>query len=185
MRLAWIVVAALLGAILAAAAVTYVNRHESGEGREAAVGDPVAPAEEKVPVHIYFLSRGGEYLSAEKREIEALDSAVQETEALLNILLKGPEAAGLRRCMPEKTRLLAVYVKNGAAFVDLSVDAVNGDNRGAWAEHLAVFSIVNTICLNVKDVSAVKILIQGREIETFHGHVDLRRPLQADMTIIR
>ena len=50
---------------------------------------------------------------------------------------------------------------------------------------MTVFSVVNSLVLNMPDVDAVKILIDGREETTLVGHVDLRYPLTANMLLIR
>ena len=51
-------------------------------------------------------------------------------------------------------------------------------------EMLAVYAIVNSVVLNVPEISAVGILINGGPLETLNGHVDLRRPLLADSSLI-
>ena len=40
-----------------------------------------------------------------------------------------------------------------------------------------VYSLVNTLTDNLPAISAVQILVDGREVDTLAGHVDLRRPL--------
>jgi hypothetical protein len=48
-----------------------------------------------------------------------------------------------------------------------------------------VYSIVNSLILNVTDIEAVKILIEGQESITLAGHIDLQQPLKANMLLIR
>ena len=40
-----------------------------------------------------------------------------------------------------------------------------------------MFTIVNVLTTNLPDIKAVQILIDGKEVDTLAGHVDLRRPL--------
>jgi hypothetical protein len=42
---------------------------------------------------------------------------------------------------------------------------------------LTLRSIMQTLVANVPEVKRVQILIEGREVETLAGHVDIRRPL--------
>jgi len=42
---------------------------------------------------------------------------------------------------------------------------------------LTIYTIVNALTVNVPTIRAVQILIEGREVDTLAGHVDLRRPL--------
>jgi hypothetical protein len=56
---------------------------------------------------------------------------------------------------------------------------------GVRSELLTVYAVVNTLILNLPEVSAVKILIEGREVSTLAGHIALEDPLNADMLLIR
>jgi hypothetical protein len=49
---------------------------------------------------------------------------------------------------------------------------------------LTVFAIVNAVTTNLPTIQRVQILIDGREADTLAGHVDLRRPLQQDLSIV-
>ena len=51
-------------------------------------------------------------------------------------------------------------------------------------ELLTVFTIVNAIITNLPDVQSVQLLIDGREVDTLAGHVDLRRPLRKNDSLI-
>jgi hypothetical protein len=48
---------------------------------------------------------------------------------------------------------------------------------GALDELLTVYSVVNAVTTNLPAVRAVQILVDGHEVDTLAGHVDLRRPL--------
>jgi hypothetical protein len=50
---------------------------------------------------------------------------------------------------------------------------------------MTVYSLVNSIVLNLETVEAVKILIDGQEETTLAGHIDLRNPFTANMLLIR
>jgi germination protein M len=51
-------------------------------------------------------------------------------------------------------------------------------------ELFTVYTIVNTITTNLPDVQSVQLLIDGREVDTLAGHVDLRRPLRKNESLI-
>ena len=40
-----------------------------------------------------------------------------------------------------------------------------------------MYAIVNAVTVNLPDVTAVQILIEGKEVDTLAGHLDLRAPL--------
>ena len=52
---------------------------------------------------------------------------------------------------------------------------------GSLNELFTVYAVVNALTANMSEISAVQILIEGREVDTLAGHIDLRRPLQRNM----
>lgn len=94
----------------------------------------------------------------------------------LEILLDGPATGSkLMRVFPEGTRVLSLTLKNGLATVNFN-QRVKELNVGSTLEALAVISIVNTLT-KFPDVYRVKILIDGKEVESLAGHVDLSTEL--------
>ena len=82
--------------------------------------------------------------------------------------------------------LRAFYVtERGDAFVDLSFEATSGHLGGSSTELLTVYAIVHAVTANLAAIQRVQILIDGREADTLAGHVDLRRPLQPDLSLVR
>jgi hypothetical protein len=53
---------------------------------------------------------------------------------------------------------------------------------GIASETLAIYSVVNSITANVPSVKKVKFLIQGQEVDTLDGHVDLTEAYVPDPT---
>jgi spore germination protein GerM len=97
----------------------------------------------------------------------------------LQFLLDGPplriRGFKLIRLFPKGTRILSYSLKNGLATVNLNNQACRL-NVGSSLEALAVASIVNTLT-KFPDVYRVKILIEGKEVESLAGHVDLTTEL--------
>jgi hypothetical protein len=50
---------------------------------------------------------------------------------------------------------------------------------------LTVHALVNAVTANLPAVMRVQILIDGREVDTLAGHVDLRRPLVRDRSLVQ
>jgi spore germination protein GerM len=94
----------------------------------------------------------------------------------LQILLDGPAPGSkLIKLFPDGTRVLSFSLKNGLATVNLNQRATEL-NVGSPLEALAVISLVNTLT-KFPDVYRVKILIEGKEVESLAGHVDLSTEL--------
>jgi hypothetical protein len=67
--------------------------------------------------------------------------------------------------------------EHGDAFVDLSREASANHPGGSLEETLTVYTIVNALTVNLPAIAHVQILIDGKEVDTLAGHVDLRHPL--------
>jgi len=87
--------------------------------------------------------------------------------------------ASLGSAIPAGTTVRTVFLTDrGEAYIDLSRDFVAGHTGGSLNEALAVYALVNAMTANLPDVSAVQILIDGQEVDTLAGHLDLRHPLR-------
>ena len=74
---------------------------------------------------------------------------------------------------------------DGTAFVDLRWP--NHDDppeSGSTEELQRVYSVVNSVALNVPQVTRVVLLWNGTQRDTFSGHLDTSRPLVADRTLL-
>jgi len=148
-----------------------------------AADDP--PPTEKKLVHVYFADKSQSYLSAEDRVVPDSGDPVDLGRQLMMALLQGPRG-NMGRTIPSGTRLNALFIGgDGTGYVDLS-DVVTGQHPGGCrSEILTIYSIVNSLVLNVEEIKSVKILIDGSEAWTLAGHVDIRFPFTAEMLLIR
>ena len=71
------------------------------------------------------------------------------------------------------------------AYVDLDSTFVSALPGGSHNELLAAYAMVSVLTTNLTPVRRVQILIDGREVETLTGHVDLREPLRMNEGLIR
>jgi hypothetical protein len=65
--------------------------------------------------------------------------------------------------------------------VDLSAEISTAHPGGTTNEILTVYAIVNALTVNLPAISGVQLLVNGQEVDTLAGHIDLRRPLQQDL----
>ena len=136
-------------------------------------------------VYLYFADEKGSFLLAEKRMLLQNEDTAEMGRAIIEDLIKGPRGK-LVRTIPEGTSLNAIYVSHdGTAFVDFSDALRENHPGGSQTELLTVYSIVNSLALNIPQVNSVKILIEGRETMTLAGHIDLRSPFKANMILVR
>ncbi len=133
----------------------------------------------KIKATLLYVGDDGMRLTGVEREIPFGEGTVQQARRLIEAELDQP-AAPLASALPSGTKLRAIYMtERGVAFVDLSREAASA-NAGTIGELLGVYQIVDTLTMNLPAISAVQILVDGREVDTLAGHVDLRRPLRKD-----
>lgn len=146
--------------------------------------DQVEKAEEPL-LHLYFADQGGNYLQAEERLLPSSSTGADRARLVVEALIKGSRN-GLVRTIPEETELRALYLAADAtAYVDFSSAVRDRHPGGCNTEILTIYSIVNSMILNVAGVDKVKILVEGRESPTLAGHIDTRHPFTADMLLMR
>ena len=138
--------------------------------------EPAVAAEEPadegyIRVTLYVVDPNGESLATESQEVP-LESSVQQQARQVVLLLLRRSAA-----IPEGTELREVFLTSqGIAYVDLSREVVANHPGGSSAEELTVFSLTQTLIANFPTIRYVKILVEGREVQTLAGHLDLTVP---------
>jgi hypothetical protein len=143
----------------------------------APVVHPSAPRK----VVLYFGNDRGQ-LVPEGREIENCEDPTSCIRSILDELFSGP-IGDLDNVFPEWTTLNSVTVAGDTATIDLGADFVDGVQSGSSPEMMAIFGIVNTVTANIKEISRVRITIDGNPGARLR-HLDLSEPLIPDNTII-
>jgi len=140
---------------------------------------------DKLVVHLYFSDKSNSFLTAEERTLFHSDSPAEFAKIIIEALIDGPRKQHMRT-IPESTTIRALYVtRDGTAYVDISNTIRDSHPGGIKSELFTIYSIVNSLILNIPEIDAVKILIGGRESMTLAGHIDLSFPFKANMLLIR
>jgi Sporulation and spore germination len=94
--------------------------------------------------------------------------------------------AGLVRPFPPEVKLGSVELSaDGTAFVDLRwPEREDPPESGSTEEIQRVYSLVDSLALNVPQVNRVVLLWNGTQRVTFSGHLDTSRPLLPDRTLL-
>jgi hypothetical protein len=155
------------------------------ESPEAAVEPAISSEVARIAATLFFASTDGLALVPVLQEVSLAEGPVPQGRAILTAQLQNPPPP-YGSVIPEGTELRAFYVtERGDAFVDLSFETDARQMGGTSAELLAVYAIVHAVTANLTTIQRVQILIDGREADTWAGHVDLRRPLESDMSLVR
>jgi len=133
-------------------------------------------------VTLYFPSYDQGQLLAESRPLALATSDPDRIRQIVLALIEGSRS-GANPPLPPETTVRAVFLTaDGTAYLDLSSEAQSSASSGIRGETLAVYSIVNSITANIPSVKSLKILIQGQEVETLNGHVDLTNNFVPDVS---
>lgn len=139
----------------------------------------------KSVVHLYFSDKDNSFLKAETRDLFHSDNLFEFGKNIVEALIEGPKT-GLMRTIPADTTLKAFYVtRDGTAYIDMSDTIRDAHPGGVKSELFTIYSMVNSLTLNIPEIDAVKILISGSEAMTLNGHIDVRFPFKANMLLIR
>ncbi|MBV8200912.1 MAG: GerMN domain-containing protein, partial [Acidobacteria bacterium] len=202
----WVLAIALL---LVAGSLAWWWRTGRGGGRAGRPGaggeEAGAAATERHSFDLYFPAAGGG-LRAERRDLQVGESPKDRIRKVLEALLAGPAAApapaspasppaaaataataaGLVRPLPPEVKLGSVELSaDGTAFVDLRwPDHEDPPESGSTEEIQRVYSLVDSVALNVPEAKRVVLLWNGTQRITFAGHLDTSRPPLPDRPLL-
>ena len=183
-----VVIAGLLVGIAAAAWLLYAGlprftRETPPAGPGAAPA--TAGAERQISATLYYVSEDGLSLVTAKRDVRFGEPVADQARHIVEAQL-AESAAPLLSAIPAGTTLRSVFVsERGDAFVDLSADVTAKHTGGALDELFTVYTIVNALTENLPAIKRVQILVDGKEVDTLAGHVDLRHPLQKSLKWVK
>ena len=134
---------------------------------------------------LYYGSSDGRALVPVRRDVPLATGVVEQGRQIVNVQLQDAPQPYVQ-VVPKGTKLRAFYItERGDAFVDLSGEVVSAHPGGSLTELLTVYALVNAITTNLPAVQRVQLLVDGQEVDTIAGHVDVRRPLERDTTLVR
>ena len=166
--------------------VTSLLERLTGRTDEAAVvtSKPAPSETPHIAATVFYATPEGDALMPIRREVPLADGIVAQGRQILITQLEPPPSPYIS-AIPAGTTLRAFYVSDkGDAFVDLNGISA-GQPGGSFTELLTVYAIVNAVTANLPAVQRVQILVDGKEVDTIAGHVDIRRPLARDTSLVR
>lgn len=184
-----LVVGALAVALLAVLLVWLLRPARPAPEEEAAAPQPLPAAEGAgegaVEVELYFPGEWGR-LYPERRLLPPAADPATRARALAEAVLAGPETPGLFPPLPEAIQLDEVYLEpDGTLLLGLrSPDEAPPPPGGSLKEMLTVYSLVDSLLLNLPEATRMVLLWNGRQPATFAGHLDTALPLSVDPTFI-
>lgn len=138
--------------------------------------DDIGMTDDLFTLRVYYPMDGR--LQMVERKVQRRTSRMAIAEAVIGEFLKGT-AGEKTSFIPKDTKLLGLYKgSDGILYADLSDEFRRNFKGDAASEFLLLKGFFESLLSNVQDISDVKILIEGREIESLGGHVYLMYPLK-------
>lgn len=153
----------------------------------AAPSSAAAATEEarKIKATLFYVSEDGLELVPVAQDVRYGATPAEQAAAIVEAQIAPPVGA-MVSAIAHGTTLRAVYLgSKGEVYVDLSAEATRNHSGGSQNEALAVYAIVNAVTANLPSVTGVQILIEGQEVDTLAGHVDLRQPFRRTLRWVR
>ena len=148
-------------------------------------GDPVPAETRRIHASLFYVAASGDGLIGVDREVVYAPAPAAQARRIVEAqLAQAPE--GQVSAIPAGAQVRSLFLTSrGEAFVDITAPLATNHPGGSLHEALTVYAIVNALTVNLPDISAVQILIDGREVDSLAGHIDLRHPIRRNPGIIR
>jgi hypothetical protein len=132
------------------------------------------PTEARVNAKLFWASNVHDgSLTPVTVELPLSNEPALRAKQVLNTLLAGPADPELRTLPPDAVLLAFYLLPDGTGIADFSEAMASSIPSGIESEQRAVDSITRTLAANVPQITRLKILIHGQEVETLAGHLDL------------
>lgn len=174
----WVLPLAVIIALLAAVIFYFTWRADDQEdfAGEIELADELGTRS----ITLYFGNHRADGLVSETRSIQTRLHRDEEVEAVVAELIAGPERGGAVRTLPAGTRLRQAFYdeEQRLLYLDFSQELVSGLNGGSTMELVTLGALLKTIAVDFPEIEQVQLLVDGLEVETLGGHVDVTRPLR-------
>jgi len=183
-RRRWMLVAGGAVAVLAVIwlVVAQLSGPQTGSGNGGVTETPIAGVgtdageARRIQATLFYVSDDGTLLVPTTRDVLYGATPAEQARRIVEAQVQTP--AGLASAIPEGTIVRSVFLTaSNEAYVDLGGAVQSGHTGGSLDEALAIYAIVNAVTTNLPEVVGVQVLVEGREVDTLAGHMDLRFPL--------
>lgn len=150
---------------------------------EVAAPEPAGAAAEarKIRARLFYIDEQGTGLMGVEQEVLYGEGTAEQARRIIEAQI-APAPESHVSAIPAGTRLRTVFfAKAGEVYVDLSADVQTNHPGGTTNEALTVYTLVSALTSNLPAVTSVQILVEGKEVDTLAGHLDLRRPIEQDL----
>jgi len=164
-----------------------------GDAADSPAQDPTGSAAEQGaadeqtmrPAELYFPGSDGR-LYIEIREVATGAEPVDRLVAVVEALLIGPQTEGLRAPFANDVEVDGLFLLDDS-IVALNLRSADGGpptSTGSLREMLIVYSLVNTVLLDLDAGERLLLTWNGRQLPSFAGQLDLTHPLRPNLDLV-
>jgi hypothetical protein len=154
----------------------WLNSTPSSNAPSATTGSAGADAR-RIQATLFYVSADGSGLVPATHDVVFGATPAEQVRRIVEAQV-GPPPNERVSAVPKGTTVRAVFLTDThQAYVDLGGTIASGQTGGSLDEALTVYAIVNAVIANLPEITGVQILVDGKEVDSLAGHVDLREPL--------
>lgn len=141
-----------------------------------------AGTDERLMVTFFFPSDG--MLASGSIAVRRQPDSQSQAREILTALFGDQRTA--QTAILKDIKLRELYLDaTGTAYVDLAPVPQKEIRASAWEELTAIYAIVNTLTQNIDEIKRIRVLLDGREVQTLAGHIDLSRSFGKRVDLVK
>jgi hypothetical protein len=183
-RLLPIVAVVLLVAVLCVGGILWWRLRAAPPATSTASQQPVAAARLNEPLVIILSVPVDGLLAAVQAPITRQPDTQSLAREALAALFADP--TGSQAPVLKDLRIRGVYLDAvGTCYIDLAPAEQREVRASVWEELIALYAMVNTLSQNFEEIKQVRFLVDGREVQTLAGHIELSRKFTKRMDLVK
>ena len=158
------------------------NNSDTDTEKDKPVSEKNNPAEKQkktLQVKIYYPDDVGMNLVSVARQIKIAKDDDKYFE-VCKLLTEKPKEKNLTKIFPNRAKIISVLRKGDTAFVNFDGSITENFVGGSTGEEMLINSFVQTLT-EFPEVKQVKFVIDGHDVETLSGHMDLSVPIKRSL----
>ncbi len=176
-------IAVLLVAVLCVGGVVWWRLRAAPPGSGAAQSPAAAPRPNEPLVITLSVPVEGLLVAVQSPVTRQPDTQSLAREALAALFA---DPIGSQAPVLKDLRLRGVYLDAaGTGYIDLAPVEQREVRASVWEELIALYAMVNTLSQNFEEIKQVRFLVDGKEVQTLAGHIELSRKFTKRMDLVK
>ena len=129
-------------------------------------------------VVLFFVDSHGDATVSRELQLPSRPTTEDEIQAVLEALCDTDPGRNTDRALPLDARPTGVFIdrNTGQVVIDWTRELVSAHPGGSGSEQATLSVILRTLAWNFPELASCVLLVDGAQVETLAGHVDMSRP---------